>query len=147
MALSKTLIIGIDGSKASERALAHGKRLARLIGDCTLLLVYVIEWSPYKFQSAEENAMRHKRREEEIEIARMRVIEPLLSALKSEGLGADCRVRHGDAAEILNAIALEHRAEQIVVARGSEGGFASRVFGTVAIKLVSSASVPVTVVS
>ena len=52
-----------------------------------------------------------------------------------------------DAAEILNAIALEHRAEQIVVARGSEGGFASRAFGTVAIKLVSSASVPVTVVS
>ena len=61
--------------------------------------------------------------------------------------GRRCRVRHGDAAEILNAIALEHRAEQIVVARGSEGGFASRVFGTVAIKLVSSASVPVTVVS
>ncbi|MDY8107912.1 universal stress protein [Fulvimarina sp. 2208YS6-2-32] len=142
-----TLIIGIDGSRASKRALAHGQRLSKLIGECTLLLVYVIEWSPYSFQNAAENEIRHNRREEEIEVARTRVLDPIIRSLRAEGFDADCKVRHGDAAEILNAVALETRAEQIIVARGSEGGFASRFFGTVSVKLASSASVPVTIVS
>ena len=145
--MTTTLVIGIDGSGASKRALAHGQRLSKLIGDCTLLLVYVIEWSPYTFQNAQENEVRHNRREEEIEIAKTRVLDPIIKSLKAEGFDADCRVRHGDAAEILNSVALETRAEQIIVARGSEGGFASRFFGTVSVKLVTSASVPVTVVS
>lgn len=145
--LTTTLVIGIDGSAASKRALAHGQRLSKLIGDCTLLLVYVIEWSPYTFQSAEENEQRHKRREEEIDIAQSRVLDPMMKQLTADGFKTKCKVRHGDAAEILNSLAVENHAEQIIVARGSEGGFASRFFGTVSVKLATSASVPVTIVS
>lgn len=144
--MSSSLIVGLDGSGSGERALAHAKRLAGLIGDCTIELIYVIEWSPFTFQTPEENESRHKRREEEIEIAMSRVIEPALAALKKEGVSANGRVRHGDAAEILNAAATEENAEQIIVARSSEGGLVQRVFGSVTASLVMNASVPVTVV-
>ena len=55
-------------------------------------------------------------------------------------------VRHGDVADILNTIAVEAGAEQIIVARTSEGGLVQRIFGSSTVKLVTHASVPVTVV-
>ncbi|WP_020591332.1 universal stress protein [Kiloniella laminariae] len=144
--MSTKLIVGLDGSGSGDRALAYAKRLSKLIGKCSLELIYVIEWSPYSFQTPEENASRHKRREEEIKTAMERVIQPALDALKADGFTATGRVKHGDAADILNAVAMEEKAEQIVVARSSEGGFTRRIFGSVTANLVMHASVPVTVV-
>ena len=46
----------------------------------------------------------------------------------------------------LDKVAKAEGAEQIVVARSSEGGFVNRVFGTSTVNLVLHASVPVTVV-
>ncbi len=144
--MSETLIVGLDGGGSGERALAHAKRLAGLIGDCTIEVIYVIEWSPFSFQTAEENETRHKRREEEIETAMSRVIDPAVAALKKEGFSASGQVRHGDAAEILDTAAKTKEACQIIVARASEVGFAQKLFGSVTANLVMNASVPVTVV-
>ena len=145
--MTARLVVGLDGHASGERALAHAQHLATLIGDCELLVVYVIEWSPYSFQTAEENAERHKRREEEIALARDRMIDPAVVKLTGAGVIARGIVRHGDVAEILNRISKDEGAEQIVVARSSEGGFVQRVFGSSTSNLVMSATVPVTVVA
>ncbi len=141
------LVAGIDGAEAGERALAHAGKLAKLIGDCEVLVCYVIEWSPYTFHTAEENAERHGRREAEIAAAKARIVEPAVKRLAGAGLAARGVVRHGDVAEQLDAIAKDEGAEQIIVARSSESGLASRVFGSRTAKLVMSAAVPVTVVA
>lgn len=144
--MSTTLLIGLDGAGSGERALDFGKRLAELIGDCEIVVAYVIEWSPFTFQTAEENAQRHKRREEELQLANSRIIDPALKVLSDQGFTARGVVRHGDVAETLDAIAVENGAEQIVVARSSESGFAKRIFGSATGNLVMNASVPVTVI-
>ena len=141
-----TLIVGLDGTGSGDRAVAYAKKLANLIGECELLVVYVIEWSPYTFQTVEENSERHMRREEEISIATERVINPAVSSLLADGIAARGIVRHGDVADLLNSVAEEESAEQIIVARTSEGGLVKRVFGTSTANLVMHASVPVTVV-
>jgi nucleotide-binding universal stress UspA family protein len=140
------LLIGLDGANSGGRALAHAKRLASLIGDCEIIVAYVIEWSPFSFQTAEENATRHKRREEELKIANERIINPALEQLKADGYSASGVVRHGDVADTLNVLAVENGAEQIIVCRSSEGGFAKRIFGSSTGNLVMNASVPVTVI-
>jgi len=71
-----TIIVGLDGSDAGKRALDFAKTRAKLIGDCRIMLVYVIEWSPFSFQTAEENEKRHARREEELNLAHERVVGP-----------------------------------------------------------------------
>lgn len=109
--------------------------------------MYIIEWSPYTFQTPEENATRHKRNEQETKTATERVITPTLTALKAEGFAANGRVLHGDAAELLNRVAIKEKAQQIIVARSKESGFAAKLFGSVTAKLVMSAGVPVTVVN
>lgn len=146
--MSATIIVGVDGSDAGNRALSFAKRLATLIGeDCTLELICVVEWSPYTFQTTEENALRKKNRQDELNNANSRVIEPALKSLEESGIKGNGRVMHGKVAHLLNSIALETNAEQIVVARSTEHGLSTRVFGSVTAHLVMSANVPVTVVS
>jgi len=143
-----TILVGLDGHDSGERALAHARKHAELIGDgCELLVLYVIEWSPFSFQTAEENAQRHKRRDEEISLATTRVVDPAVESLKSAGLSARGQVRHGDVSDTINRIAEEEGADMIVVGRASDGGFGKRIFGSSTSNLVMSAVVPVTVVA
>ncbi|MBF9048618.1 universal stress protein [Roseobacter sp. HKCCD9010] len=144
--MSTKLLVGLDGHSSGERALAYGEEMAKLIGACELLVVYVIEWSPYSFQTPEENAERHKRREEEISTAMERVVTPALARLNDAGLTATGLVRHGNVADTLNAVAVKEGATQIVVARSTESGLSKRIFGSSTANLVMEANVPVTVV-
>ncbi|WP_138933082.1 universal stress protein [Roseovarius arcticus] len=145
--MTTKLVVGLDGHASGERALAHASRLAELIGDCELVVTYIVEWSPFSFQTAEENEQRHKRREEETTTALERVVNPAVAKLKAEGLKARGVVRHGDVSDALIAVSTKEGAEQIIVARASEGGFAKRFFGSSTSNLVMSSTVPVTVVS
>jgi nucleotide-binding universal stress UspA family protein len=111
-----------------------------------LLVVYIIEWSPFTFQTAEENAQRHKRREEEIELATTRIVAPAVASLEAAGFKASGVVRHGDVAETLNKITVENGGSQIIVGRMSANGISKRLFGSSTQNLVMHADVPVTVV-
>ncbi len=141
------LLVGLDGLGSGERALAHAEKLAKLIGDCEVIVAYVIEWSPFAFQTADENAQRHKRREEEIELAQTRVIDPAINKLKEDGFNARGIVRHGSVSDTLEALAKKEGAEKIIVGRKAESGIGARIFGSSASNLVMQATVPVTVVN
>ncbi|MDV7341404.1 universal stress protein [Terasakiella sp. A23] len=144
--MTTTLLIGLDGHSSGDRALAFGESQAKLIGDAELIVAYVIEWSPFSFQTQEENAQRHERRENEIAMATSRIIDPAVEKMKAAGINAKGVVRHGDVAQTLIDISKEENADQIVIARTSEGGFSKRIFGSATSNLVMSADIPVTVV-
>ncbi|MEP1766622.1 MAG: universal stress protein [Sulfitobacter sp.] len=141
------LVIGLDGQSSGEKALEFAINLATKMDSCELIVVYVIEWSPFSFQTAEENAQRHKRREEEISIAMERVLNPAVATLADAGLKASAVVQHGDVADTIDNIAHSEGASQIIVARSSAGGFSKRIFGSSTANLVMNARVPVTVVA
>ena len=145
--MTTKIVIGLDGTETGERVIAFAKDLARLIGSCELVVAYVIEWSPYTFQTPEENAQRHKRREEEVDLATSRIVTPAVEALREAGFQAQVVVRHGDVAETLNAITMEMGGSQIVVGRSSADGIKKRIFGSSTQNLVMHADVPVTVVN
>ncbi|QFT58764.1 Universal stress protein family protein [Sulfitobacter sp. THAF37] len=145
--MSKTaIVVGLDGSEAGARALAFAKDRAKMIGECSVTICYVIEWSPFSFQTPEENEQRHKRREEELKLAHDRVIDPAVAQARAEGLDVSGIVRHGDAADILDDIARAQNASQIVVGRVGVRGLKERLFGGVTGRLVAAASVPVTII-
>ncbi|MDU9004840.1 universal stress protein [Sedimentitalea todarodis] len=144
--MTAKLVVGLDGHSSGERALDYAQKLAGQIGACELLVVYIIEWSPYAFQTPEENEQRHKRREKEIASANERIIAPAVERLTKDGLSVRGIVRHGNVADALNEVALKENAEQIIVARASERSLSQRIFGSSTANLVMEASVPVTVV-
>jgi nucleotide-binding universal stress UspA family protein len=141
-----TIIVGLDGGEAGNRALTFACGQAKLIGDCALKLVYVIEWSPFSFQTSEENEQRHKRREEELSQARTRIMDPAVKEVTDSGLAVEGIVRHGDVADILDDMAKKHSAQQIVVGRVGLRGLKERMFGGVTGRLAVASSVPVTII-
>ena len=144
--MATTLVVGIDGSEAGQRALDFAKDKARAMKTCKIVLVYVIEWSPYSFQTPEENEERHRRRMDEIAVAHERIVDPATRAAREEGFNVEDHVAHGDAAQILDRVAREQHAAQIIIGRVGHSGLIERIFGGVSGRLIASASVPVTIV-
>lgn len=143
--MSSVLMVGVDGSECGNRAVEYAATLAKISGS-RLYVAFVIEWSPFTFSTALENAERHKRREKEIQVAHSEVVDPLVDRLKTGGLDAEGLVRHGHVADTLNALAKSKGAVNLIVGRNGSSKIKSHMFGSVGSRLVQSAECPVTVV-
>jgi nucleotide-binding universal stress UspA family protein len=143
--MTDIMLVGIDGSRESERAATFAAQRAK-VNNARLLVVYVIEWSPYTFNTPEENELRHQRREQEIDVAQERVLTPLLKQLQDMQVDVSGLMRHGHPAQVLNDLAAEHRAIQVFIGRRGHSRLKNLLFGSVASDLVQTSIVPVTVV-
>lgn len=143
--MNNTVLLAVDGSPGSERALDYAAARAK-IGGAKIVVAYVIEWSAYSFNTPEENAERHKRREQEIDRATTSVVEPAAAKLKADGIDVETIVHHGPPAETLIRLAEEHDVAQIVIGRRGQSGIKALLFGSVAANLIQTSPVPVVVV-
>ena len=143
--MSAKFIVGYDGSEASRRALDFAVGRVKLQGG-TIVLVHVLEWSPYSFLSASELEERHKRRREEMERAETALVMPVLEKVRAEGVDVESKIRYGHIAETICKIAEEMSAVQIVIGRNGHTRLGSRIFGSVAGHLAQAAPVPCTIV-
>ncbi len=144
--MSKIMMVGVDGSEQGGRAASFAANVASAKG-AKLLVVYVIEWSPYTFNTPEENEKRHQRREEEIATAKSTVTVPLIESLSEDG---SCEVEglvlHGHPARALNRVAQDRGASQIFIGRTGHSGMSKLLFGSIASNLVQTSQIPITVV-
>ena len=143
--MSETILVGIDGTEENRRAVNYALKEAKG-SNSKLILAYIIKWSPFTFNTPEENEERHKRREEEIKIVNERLLEPMLESFASEGLDITGVVRHGQVADSLIYIAKKHEATEIVVGRIGEKSVKTLIFGSVVAKLIQLSHIPVTIV-
>lgn len=143
--MTNSVLVAVDGSDGGARAIKYASERAKL-GGAKLIVTYIIEWSPYSFNTPEENAERHKRREEEIERATTGVVEPATVELANDGVEYETVVRHGPPAETLIKLAEKYGVQQIVIGRRGQSGIKSLLFGSVAGNLVQTSPVPVVVV-
>lgn len=143
--MSTVLMVGVDGSDCSKRAVEHVLGHARP-ANAKVFVAHVIEWSRYSFSTAAENEQRSKRREEEIERANKDIVDPVVRYLREQGVDAVGLVRHGHVSDTLRALAREHKVSSITVGRQGSAGLKSYVFGSVGARLVQVAECPVTVV-
>lgn len=143
--MGPALMVGVDCSECGDRAVKYAAEQARK-SDARLYVAHVIEWSPFSFSTVQENAERHKRREEEIQRAHGEIIDPIVAALKAEGVDAEGLVHHGHVADTLNALAKSHGVINIILGRQGTSLLKANVFGSVGIRLVQIADCAVTVV-
>jgi nucleotide-binding universal stress UspA family protein len=143
--MSNVLLVGIDCSDCSERALQYAAHWAESAG-LELIVAHVIEWSPFSFNTPQENAERHKRREAELDRAHREIVDPLVDSLRERGIQARGSIRHGHPAETLVALASEFGASNIIVGKTGSSRIRAQLFGSVANSLVQISEQPVTVV-
>ncbi|TVP74313.1 MAG: universal stress protein [Nitriliruptor sp.] len=142
--MPKCLLVGVDGSDSGRRALEFARGRAEDLG-ATLVLAHVIPWSPYSFNTPEENEQRHARRKAELAAAEEQILGPARE-LAGDKVEVVTLAKHGDRAETLNDLAEEHGADHIIVGRTGESRLRSKFFGSVPSELTMIADVPVTVV-
>ena len=139
-------MVGIDCSECADRAVDFATELA-LKSDALLYVTHVIEWSPYTFSTVEENANRHKRRDEEIQRAYAEIVDPVVNRLKkSLGLNVKGLLRHGHVSDTLHTLAMENGVTNIILGRQGTSMLKAHVFGSVGSRLVQIAECAVTVV-
>ena len=143
--MKNTVLLGVDGSDSSSRATEFAAELV-LSAKSRLLVAYIIEWSPFTFNTPEENEIRHKRREEELSRAQSEVIAPIIKSLKQRGIDAEGIVRHGKPVVALAEIAAMKEVSQIIVGRRGESSLGGLLFGSLTAGLLQVSPVPVTVV-
>ena len=143
--MSKVLLVGVDCSNCSNRALEYAADRAEM-SKAQLIVVHVIDWSPFSFNTPQENEERHRRREDELQRAHQEIIDPVVDDLREKGVFARGVIRHGHPAETLNEVAKEFGATNIIIGKTGSSRIKSQLFGSVANTLVQISKVPVTVV-
>lgn len=140
------VVVGVDTSEASRRAVElacrwHGSGLIRAV-----LLVHVVPWSPFSFQTPQDNELQHVHREQEKDAAREQILQPLADLARKFDVEPELIVRHGDGVHVLEEIAGEREDRMIIVGRTGDSGLRERLFGGLPAHLVKSSGVPVVVV-
>lgn len=143
--MSKKYVVACDGSPASGRALKFAIDQAKS-GGASLLLVHVLEWSPYSFLTPEELEERHKRRNEELKRADTALLRPLVESATAAGVDAESVIRYGHVTETLAEIAEKEGASQMFIGRTGHSSLTKLVFGSVAAAMAQIAPVPCTIV-
>mgnify|MGYP002063038355 FL=1 len=111
-----------------------------------MIVAHVIEWSPFTFNTPQENEERHMRREAELERAHKEIIDPVVDALRERRIMARGVIRHGHAAETLGLIAEEFGVHNIIIGKVGTSRIRAQLFGSVAISMVQVSPRPITVV-
>ena len=139
------IVVGFDDSDSAKSALEFAAGVAKAQG-CALIVVHVLEWSPYSFLTPEELEERHKRRKEELERAESALIAPVMKRLEDQGVRASSMLKYGHIAETLCDIVEKEGASHVVIGRTGHSSLSSRLFGSVAGSLAQASPVPVTIV-
>ena len=143
--MKTSILLAVDGSAGSAKAVEFAIERAERGGD-GIILAHVIEWSPYSFNTPEENAVRHKRREEELARAQASILDPIAAEISAAGIAVQTEIRHGNIARTVIDLAEDNNCRQIIIGQRGESNFKELLFGSVASNLVQTSTVPVTVV-
>ncbi|MDH6237582.1 universal stress protein [Cryobacterium sp. CG_9.6] len=140
-----SLLVGIDRSESSKRAVAFACQLADESG-ATVHIVHVIPWSPYSFSSPSENEHRSANKAQEIAAAELQIIQPALAVAQEFSITPTSTVVHGSPADQLVKIAARALASQIIVGRTGDSRLKQVLFGSTPVRLIQVSTTPVTVV-
>jgi nucleotide-binding universal stress UspA family protein len=142
---TKKILYATDFSKASERALEEAVRLAKQ-NNAEILVAHVIEPAPYvageEFASGEIYAKLEEVSKREAQASLAKVMQ----RLKKSKVRAQSLLLKGSAHDQIVKAAKAKKAGMIVIGTHGRTGLAKFFMGSVAGKVVSSASCPVVTV-
>lgn len=140
----RRLLVAIDGSDNSARALDHAIALARASAGLELHLLNVhpdpIVYGEIQVYVPMERMLELQRRDGET------VLAPAAERARAAGVPHEVHIRRGDAAAVIAQSADDLKCDAIVMGTRGMGAVGNLLLGSVATKVVRLAHVPVTLV-
>jgi nucleotide-binding universal stress UspA family protein len=134
----RKILVGVDGSRNSDRAASIAGDIAELAG-AEVLAIHVIgllEGRP----DPEESRVEHRR-----SIARL-LETRWTEVLRRTGTRVRCELHDGNATTVLLSVAADYGADLIVVGRRGHGSFPEQVLGSTSAAVAATAHCPVLVI-
>ncbi|HEX6930589.1 MAG TPA: universal stress protein [Streptosporangiaceae bacterium] len=139
----ESIIVGVDGSQASEAALAWAAKYAHATGGS---LVAVLAWHYPSAAGGPPIGMAPEAVTSEVEKSRYEILDKAIEATCAgmPSLQVERKVVYGHPAQVL--LDESRHADLLVVGSRGHGGFTGMMLGSVSTHCVTHASCPVTVV-
>lgn len=136
----RTIVVGLDFSAASKRALELAKELAKAAGPAHLVLVHA-EYIPVELE-------QYLLREGDSALQRMsdavkKDLEKVLVGLQDEGLSAEFLTTRGTPEKLIVDIADQKHADLVAIGTHGRRGLSHLLLGSVAERVVRTAKQPV----
>src|SRR5271157_1268532 len=137
------LLVPLDGSAASRKALDHALWIAARHSGALIILLNVqnaetLGISDIMAKTGDEQALAARESEAVF-------LEPV-QACRHHHIQSDTRAEYGPVAETINRVARESQADQIVMGTRGLGRLRGLILGSVATQVVHLADIPVTLV-
>jgi nucleotide-binding universal stress UspA family protein len=136
MAKVKKILVPVDGSECSLRALKH----AAQDSDAMLLVLHVQPAMPSSRTVTKQMIAEHQARHA------AEALQPAQALITRLKVNADTYTAVGDPAAVIASFAKKHRCSALVMGNRGHGKLAGLLLGSVALKVIQLAECPVTLV-
>jgi nucleotide-binding universal stress UspA family protein len=136
----RTILVPIDFSESSHRALDVARALAKSAGPAHLILVHAY------FVPVELEALAERAHEPILEVVSKQAsedLEQILVKLQDEAISAEFGAYHGSPDQVIVNVANEKGADLIIMGTTGRTGVAHMLLGSVAARVVRGARCPV----
>ena len=140
MAANNNILVAIDGSKNALRALKHAALISAKDRTSHLLILYVQQPVPRSRAISQALINEHYARQEEL------VLKKTRRYVTRTKLRAPIEICIGDPARTILDYARKKKCQQIVLGNHGHSAMAGLFLGSVALKVLQFADVPVTLV-
>lgn len=136
----KTILLAVDGSENSLRATDEAVKIASLIPDCQIIVVFVADFSKSK------NEILHAQGKEELEYARRKKMIPVEEKINSKNINYQLKILRGNPGPTIIEHADQEKADMVVIGSRGLNTLQEMVLGSVSHEVMKNANCPVLIV-
>lgn len=136
----RRILLAVDGSENSMRATNEAVKIASLIPESKIEVVYVADLSKVK------NEILHSHGKEELEHARRKKLSPMEESIRLKNIAYEVKILHGVPGPTLIEYANEEAMDLVVIGSRGLNSLQEMVLGSVSHKVVKGVNCPVLMV-
>ena len=136
----KRLLLAVDGSENSLRATDEAVKIASLISDCRIEIIYVVDYSKSK------NEILHSQGKEELEYTRRKKLSPIEEKVKSKNIEYKIEILHGYPGPTIIEYANKEKVDMVVIGSRGLNSLQEMVLGSVSHKVMKRVNCPALIV-
>lgn len=134
------ILLAADGSEHSLRATEEAIKIASLVNDCKVEVVFVVDFSQSK------KDVIHSQGIEALEISRRKKLLPIVEKLKENKISYEIKLLHGEPGPTIVEHANQSKFDLVVIGSRGLNALQEMVLGSVSHKVAKRVHCPVMIV-
>ena len=136
----KRILLAVDGSENAIRATEEAVKIASLIPECKIEILYVAEFAKSK------NEVLHSQGKEELEYSRRQKLSSVVEKIESKNITYEVKILHGYPGPTIIDYANNEKIDLVVLGSRGLNSLQKMMLGSVSHKVVKRVNCPVLIV-